>query len=42
VSREDALGDNKSAYLDFLKAAKLDPTWAAPKSELTRFSVEER
>jgi tetratricopeptide (TPR) repeat protein len=39
---DEHLGDNKSAYLDFLKAAKLDPNWEAPKGELARFSVEER
>jgi tetratricopeptide (TPR) repeat protein len=39
---DEVLGDNKAAYLDFLKASKLDPGWAAPKSELTRFSVVER
>jgi tetratricopeptide (TPR) repeat protein len=37
---DEHLGDNKAAYLDFLKAAMLDPKWAAPKSELARFSVE--
>jgi tetratricopeptide (TPR) repeat protein len=39
---DEHLGDNKAAYLDFLKAAKLDPNWEAPKGELARFSVEER
>jgi tetratricopeptide (TPR) repeat protein len=39
---DEHLGDNEAAYLDFLKAAKLDPNWEAPKGELARFSVEER
>jgi tetratricopeptide (TPR) repeat protein len=38
---DEHLGDGKAAYLDFLKAAKLDPSWAAPKAELTHFAVEE-
>jgi tetratricopeptide (TPR) repeat protein len=38
---DEHLGDCKSAYLDFLKASKLDSSWAAPKAELTHFAVEE-
>jgi tetratricopeptide (TPR) repeat protein len=34
------LGDVKSAYLDYSKAAELDPDWDAPKTELTRFTVK--
>ncbi len=34
------LGDVKAAYLDFSKAAELDPDWQAPKQELTRFTVK--
>jgi len=34
------LGDVKAAYLDFTKAAELDPDWQAPKQELTRFTVK--
>lgn len=38
LARED-LGDLKAAYLDYLKAAQLDPTWDRPKAELSRFTV---
>lgn len=34
------LGDVTAAYRDFSKAAALDPTWDAPKNELTRFTVK--
>lgn len=33
------LGEVKKAYLDFKRAAELDPGWAAPRAELERFSV---
>lgn len=36
----EGLGDLKSAYRDFTKAAELDPAWEAPKKELMRFSVK--
>lgn len=35
----EALGDLKSAYFDYSKAAELAPDWALPKQELERFSV---
>jgi tetratricopeptide (TPR) repeat protein len=35
----EKLGDVKAAYLDYTKAAELDPDWEAPKTELTRFTV---
>lgn len=38
MARED-LGDLKGAYLDYLKAAQLDPAWSLPKTELARFTV---
>jgi|HubBroStandDraft_1064217.scaffolds.fasta_scaffold00269_11 tetratricopeptide (TPR) repeat protein len=38
LARED-LGDLKGAYLDYLKAAELDPSWNLPKQELARFTV---
>lgn len=36
----EKLGDVKAAYLDYSKAAELDPEWQAPKTELTRFTVK--
>jgi tetratricopeptide (TPR) repeat protein len=36
---DEYLGDEKAAYLDYLKASELDPQWLAPKNELSRFSV---
>jgi tetratricopeptide (TPR) repeat protein len=36
----EGLGDLKSAYQDYSRAAELDPEWAAPKTELARFSVK--
>jgi len=36
----EKLGDVKAAYLDYTKAAELDPDWDAPKTELTRFTVK--
>jgi tetratricopeptide (TPR) repeat protein len=38
LARED-LGDLKGAYLDYLKASQLDPSWNLPKTELARFTV---
>jgi tetratricopeptide (TPR) repeat protein len=38
LAREDA-GDLKGAYLDYRKAAELDPNWDKPKHELARFTV---
>ncbi|KQY30173.1 hypothetical protein ASD21_13805 [Caulobacter sp. Root1455] len=36
----EGLGDVTAAYRDFSKAAELAPTWDAPKTELTRFTVK--
>jgi tetratricopeptide (TPR) repeat protein len=38
----ERLGDLRSAWLDYTKAAELDPEWSAPRTELTRFSVTRR
>lgn len=34
-------GDVKAAYLDYRKAADLDPDWALPRRELERFTVKQ-
>lgn len=36
---EERLGDVKSAYFDYRKAADLRPGWPLPKTELARFRV---
>jgi tetratricopeptide (TPR) repeat protein len=38
---EERLGDVKSAYFDYLKAADLKPDWPLPRTELTRFKVSQ-
>lgn len=38
MAKEDA-GDVKGAYLDYRKAAQLDPSWEAPRKEMARFTV---
>ena len=38
----ERLGDLKSAWLDYTKAAELDPVWDAPRKELTRFTVSRK
>ena len=38
----EGLDDMKSAYFDYQKAVEIDPTWDAPKQELTRFHVSRR
>ena len=38
----EALGDEKSAYFDYVKAAELKPTWADPRNELVRFTVKQQ
>jgi tetratricopeptide (TPR) repeat protein len=38
----EALGDLKSAYADYSKAAELKPDWELPRQELKRFHVETR
>lgn len=35
----EKLGDLKSAWLDYTRAAELDPEWDAPRKELARFTV---
>lgn len=37
----EGLGDLRAAYRDYSKAAELNPEWAAPKSELARFTVKQ-
>jgi len=39
---KEFLDDTKGAYLDYLKAAELAPTWTAPQVELKRFTVHPR
>jgi tetratricopeptide (TPR) repeat protein len=36
---EERLGDAKSAYFDYRKAADLKPDWLLPRTELARFRV---
>ncbi|KQV58222.1 MULTISPECIES: tetratricopeptide repeat protein [unclassified Caulobacter] len=36
----EGLGDVKSAYKDYSKAAELKPDWPAPKTELARFTIK--
>jgi tetratricopeptide (TPR) repeat protein len=38
LANEDA-GNVRDAYADYQQAARLDPTWAAPREQLTRFKV---
>lgn len=38
----EGLEDAKSAYFDYQKAIEISPDWAAPKEQLTRFSVSRR
>lgn len=38
----EGLDDEKSAYFDYQKAVELNPTWDAPKNELTRFHVQQK
>lgn len=35
----EMLGRTTAAYRDYQKAAQLDPSWTAPKTELARFKV---
>jgi tetratricopeptide (TPR) repeat protein len=35
----EALGDDKHAYYDYLKASQLAPKWVQPREELVRFTV---
>lgn len=41
IARE-GLDDMKGAYLDYRKAAELEPTWQLPATQLTRFTVTTR
>jgi tetratricopeptide (TPR) repeat protein len=36
----EALGEIKSAYLDYQRASVADPKWDKPREELTRFTVK--
>jgi len=36
------LGDDSSAYKDYLKASELAPRWVAPRQELVRFTVHQQ
>lgn len=36
----EGLGDIKAAFRDYSRAAELKPDWAAPKTELSRFTVK--
>jgi tetratricopeptide (TPR) repeat protein len=38
----EGLEDAKSAYFDYQKAVEIKPEWAAPREQLTRFSVSRR
>jgi len=38
---DEALDNLKAAYFDYLKATQLKPAWAAPRTELARFSVRQ-
>lgn len=38
----EGLDDAKSAYFDYQKALEMQPEWAAPREQLTRFSVSRR
>jgi len=38
----EGLEDAKSAYFDYQKAVEISPDWAAPREQLTRFSVSRR
>ena len=38
----EGMEDAKSAYFDYQKALEMQPEWAAPREQLTRFSVSHR
>lgn len=38
----EGIEDAKAAYFDYQKALELDPEWAAPREQLTRFTVSRR
>ena len=38
----EGMDDVKSAYYDYQKALEISPEWAAPREQLTRFSVSRR
>jgi tetratricopeptide (TPR) repeat protein len=38
----EGLEDAKSAYFDYQKAIEISPDWAAPREQLTRFTVSRR
>jgi tetratricopeptide (TPR) repeat protein len=39
---DEAMDDEKSAYIDYSKAATLAPKWDLPRQELLRFTVTQR
>ena len=39
ANAHEDLGNNRAAYDDYRHAADLNPNWAAPRTELTRFQV---
>ena len=39
ANANEDLGNNRAAYNDYRHAAELNPNWAAPRTELTRFQV---
>lgn len=38
----EGIDDAKAAYFDYKKALEIQPQWAAPREQLTRFSVSHR
>jgi tetratricopeptide (TPR) repeat protein len=38
----ESVDNLKAAYYDYMKASELKPNWAAPKTELARFTVTQR
>jgi tetratricopeptide (TPR) repeat protein len=36
---DEGMDNEQAAYFDYTKAAQLKPNWAAPKEELTRFTI---
>ncbi|MFZ2030638.1 MAG: hypothetical protein WAU68_10050 [Vitreimonas sp.] len=39
ANANEDLGENRAAYDDYRHAAELNPSWGAPRTELTRFQV---
>ncbi|HEY9234131.1 MULTISPECIES: tetratricopeptide repeat protein [Phenylobacterium] len=38
----EGMDNAKAAYFDYQKAVEIDPEWAAPREQLTRFTVSRR